>query len=49
MRTIAICSLLVASLAAIAWQAKKSLKYLTDRDYGYDSGAWLAYFTGTDK
>jgi hypothetical protein len=33
----------------IAWQARRSLRYLTDRDYGYDVGAWLAYFTGTEN
>jgi hypothetical protein len=30
----------------IAWQARRSLRYLTDRDYGYDSAAWLKYFIG---
>jgi hypothetical protein len=52
-RTLPVARALCAALAdrsfAIAWQAKKSLKYLTDREYGYDTGAWLAYFTGTEK
>lgn len=45
----ALCSALGDRSFAISWQARKSLKYLTDRDYGYDAGAWLAYFTGTEK
>ncbi|HET6249228.1 MAG TPA: HEAT repeat domain-containing protein [Tepidisphaeraceae bacterium] len=34
---------------AIAWQARRSLRYLTDRDYGYNGSAWLAYFTGPEN
>ncbi|MDB5290721.1 MAG: hypothetical protein JWL69_1962 [Phycisphaerales bacterium] len=34
---------------AIAWQSRKSLKYITSHDYGYDERAWLAYFTGPEK
>ena len=34
---------------AIGWQARQSLRYLTDRDYGYNGGAWLAYFTGPES
>jgi len=45
----ALCTALNDRSFAIAWQAKRSLKYLTDRDYGYDMAAWLAYFTGTEK
>jgi HEAT repeat protein len=43
----ALCAALTDKNFVIAWQARKSLKYLTDRDYAYDAGAWLAYFTGT--
>jgi len=34
---------------AIAWQSRRSLRYLTARDYRYDDGAWLAYFTGPER
>jgi len=34
---------------AVAWQARRSLRYLTGRDFGYDGGAWLTYFAGPDK
>lgn len=34
---------------AISWQSQRSLRYMTDRNFGYDAGAWLAYFTGTEK
>jgi hypothetical protein len=34
---------------AIVWQARRSLVYLTGRDFGYDDGAWLNYFLGPDK
>jgi hypothetical protein len=33
----------------IAWQARRSLQYLTGRDFGYDVAAWLAYFSGNEK
>ncbi len=52
-RTPAVARALVAALNerdfSIAWQARRSLRYLTGRDYRYDDGAWLAYFTGPDK
>jgi hypothetical protein len=34
---------------SIVWQARRSLVYLTGRDFGYDDGAWLSYFAGPDK
>lgn len=34
---------------AIAWQARRSLIYMTNRDFRYDPGVWLQYFAGTDR
>lgn len=34
---------------SIGWQARRSLMYLTHRDFGYDAGAWLGYFVGPEK
>jgi hypothetical protein len=34
---------------AIAWQAHRSLKYLTSRDFGYEESAWLNYVGGSEK
>ena len=52
-RTLAVARALSSVLSeknfVIAWQARRSLRYLTDRDYGYDVAAWLAFFTGTEK
>lgn len=52
-RTLAVARALSAVLTeknfVIAWQARRSLQYLTTRDYGYNAAAWLAYFTGTEK
>lgn len=52
-RTPPVARALIASLNdrdfSIAWQARRSLRYLTARDYGYNDGAWLAYFTGPEK
>lgn len=31
---------------SVAWQAHRSLEYLTHKDFGYDQGAWLGYFVG---
>jgi hypothetical protein len=42
----ALCIGLEDKKFVIAWQARQSLRYLTDRDFGYDSGAWLQFFTG---
>jgi hypothetical protein len=33
----------------VAWQARRSLRRLTQTDLGYNEGAWLQYFTGPDK
>ncbi len=52
-RTPPVARALIAALNerdfSIAWQARRSLRYLTGRDYGYNDGAWLAYFTGPEK
>jgi hypothetical protein len=34
---------------SVVWQARRSLVYLTGRDFGYDDGAWLSYFAGPDR
>jgi hypothetical protein len=34
---------------SVAWQARRSLEYLTHKDFGYDQGAWLGYFVGPQK
>ncbi|HSU67529.1 MAG TPA: HEAT repeat domain-containing protein [Tepidisphaeraceae bacterium] len=34
---------------SICWQARRSLVYLTHKDFGYDQGAWLGYFVGPAK
>lgn len=34
---------------SIAWQARRSLVYLTHRDFGYDQGAWLGFLAGPEK
>ena len=31
---------------SVAWQARRSLVYMTGRDFRYDEGAWLGYFSG---
>ena len=33
----------------LAWQSRRSLKFLTGRDLYYDDAAWLQYLTGPDK
>lgn len=33
----------------VAWQARRSLRRMTQNDYAYNEGAWLQYFTGPDK
>ena len=52
-RTPPVARALIASLNdrdfSIAWQARRSLRYLTGRDFGYNDGAWLAFFTGPEK
>jgi len=34
---------------SVSWQARRSLVYLTHRDFGYDRGSWLGYFAGPEK
>ncbi len=49
-RTLAVARGLVGVLAdrhfGVSWQARKSLRYLFSRDFGYDQAAWLAYLSG---
>jgi HEAT repeat protein len=33
----------------VSWQARRSLRYLTDRDYGYDKSAWLTYLIAPES
>lgn len=34
---------------AVSWQARKSLKLMTGRDYRYDQAAWLTYLSESPK
>ena len=34
---------------AVAWQARRSLRRLTGRDFRFDEAAWLEYVSGPDK
>jgi len=34
---------------AVAWQARRSLVYLTHKDFQMDRGAWLGYIAGPEK
>ena len=34
---------------SVAWQARRSLVFLTHNDFGYDQASWLGYFTAHDK
>jgi hypothetical protein len=49
-RTLTVARALVAVLSdrdfAVSWQARKSLKYLFNRDLGYSDGKWLGFLTG---
>jgi hypothetical protein len=33
----------------VAWQARRSLRRMTQNDFAYNEGAWLQYFTGPEK
>ncbi len=33
----------------VAWQARKSLKLMTGKDYRYDQAGWLTYLSGAEK
>lgn len=33
----------------VSWQARKSLKLMTGKDYRYDQAAWLTYLSGAEK
>lgn len=52
-RTLSVARDLVSMLHdksfATAWQAHRSLKYLFNRDFGYDEAAWLNYFAGPER
>jgi hypothetical protein len=41
--------LLVDPDFSVSWQARRSLVFLTHKDFGYDQGAWLAYFVGPER
>ena len=34
---------------AVAWQARRSLRRMTGRDFDYDEAAWLEFVSGPDK
>lgn len=44
-----LCGLLNDPDFSVSWQARRSLVYLTRKDFGYEQGAWLAYFVGPAK
>ncbi|HVW38623.1 MAG TPA: HEAT repeat domain-containing protein [Pirellulales bacterium] len=46
-RTLA--SLLNSKEFGVAWQARRSLKYMTGKDFDYDETAWLDYLGGPTK
>jgi hypothetical protein len=52
-RTLEVARVLSGLLAdrdfSVAWQARRSLIFLTHQDFAYDQGAWLAYFVGPQK
>lgn len=52
-RTLEIARVLSGLLAdsdfSVVWQARRSLVFLTHKDFGYDQGAWLAYFVGPQR
>ena len=52
-RRLEVARALVARLSdadfALSWQARRSLRELTKRDYRYNESAWLSYFTGPEK
>jgi len=45
----ALGNLLVDRDFAVAWQARRSLVYMTHRDFRMDQGAWLGYIAGPQK
>jgi len=51
--TLEVAQVLVRALRdrdfAVAWQARKSLKLMTGRDYRYDQAAWLTYLSESPK
>lgn len=52
-RTLAVARALSALLSdhdfSVSWQARRSLVYLSHRDFKYDEAAWLSYFVGPGK
>ena len=52
-RTIEVARALVPRLSerdfSVAWQARRSLRHLTGRDFRFDEAAWLEYIAGPDK
>lgn len=41
--------LLIDGDFSVSWQARRSLVFLTHKDFGYDQSAWLAYFVGPER
>ena len=33
----------------VAWQARRSLRHMTQSDFAYNEASWLEYFTGPEK
>ncbi|HLL90738.1 MAG TPA: HEAT repeat domain-containing protein, partial [Tepidisphaeraceae bacterium] len=52
-KTLDVARALVNALDArefeVAYQARRSLRTLTEKDFRYDQGAWLGYITGPEK
>ena len=52
-RTIEVARALVPRLSerdfSVAWEARRSLRHLTRRDFRYDEAAWLEYIASPDK
>lgn len=45
----ALGNLLVDRDYAVGWQARRSLVYMTHKDFDMDQGAWLGYIAGSEK
>lgn len=52
-RTLEVARALIPRLGerdfGVAWEARRSLKYMLGRDFRYDEAAWLAHITGPDS
>ncbi|HXE55196.1 MAG TPA: HEAT repeat domain-containing protein [Tepidisphaeraceae bacterium] len=45
----ALSNLLADHDFSVAWQARRSLVFLTRQDFGYNEGAWLGFLAGPEK